>query len=48
MNSYDILQIVGVCAALIASFNWGYQLGHQDGKVEGRKAVRKFYEQVGK
>ena len=48
MNSYDILQIVGVCAALIATFYWGYEQGHQDGVLDGRKAVRKFYEQVGK
>lgn len=48
MNSYDILQVVAGIAALVATFNWGYQLGRQDGKLEGRKAVRKFYEQVGK
>jgi hypothetical protein len=48
MNSYDILQIIAVFAGFIGCFYWGYEQGHQDGKLEGRKAVRKFYEQVGK
>lgn len=48
MNSLDIIQIVAGCVALIATFYWGYAQGHQDGVLEGRKAVRKFYEQVGK
>lgn len=48
MNSYDILQVVAGIAALVATFNWGYHLGREDGKLKGRKAVIKLYEQVGK
>jgi hypothetical protein len=48
MNSLTILTVIGVCVALYASFRLGQECGYDQGLVEGRTAVRKYYEQVGR
>jgi hypothetical protein len=48
MNSLTILTVIGIGIALYFSFRWGQETGYDEGLVDGRKAVRKYYEQVGK
>ena len=48
MNSLTILTVIGVCLAIYAAFRLGQECGYDSGLVDGRKAVRKYYEQVGK
>jgi hypothetical protein len=48
MNSLTILTVVGLCLANYFTFRWGQEIGYDQGLVDGRKAVRKYYEQVGK
>lgn len=48
INSLTILIVAGVCFALYVSFRLGQESGYDSGYCDGRKAVRKFYEQVGK
>jgi hypothetical protein len=48
MNSLTILTVVGIAIALYFAFRWGQETGYHEGLVDGRKAVRKYYEQVGK
>jgi hypothetical protein len=40
----SILQLILVAGAILIFF-MGYTIGHRDGYIVGRKAVRKFYEQ---
>jgi len=39
------LQII-ILASWILIFFMGYKIGHRDGYIVGRKAVRKHYEQL--
>jgi predicted membrane chloride channel (bestrophin family) len=48
MNSLTIFTVVGIAIALYFAFRWGQETGYDEGLVDGRKAVRKYYEQVGK
>ena len=48
INSLTILTVVGVCMALYFSFKLGVEVGYDRGVVEGRKALRKQFEQVGR
>jgi hypothetical protein len=48
MNSLTILTVVVIAVALYFAFRWGQETGYDEGLVDGRKAVRKYYEQVGK
>jgi hypothetical protein len=48
MNSLTILIVAGICFANYLAFRWGQECGYDQGLVDGRKAVRKYYEQVGK
>jgi len=48
MNSLTIITVAGVCLANYFSFRWGQEVGYDEGLVDGRTAVRKYYEQVGK
>ena len=48
INSLTILIVVGVGLAVYFSFRLGQECGYDSGLVDGRKAVRKYYEQVGK
>jgi len=40
----SVLQLIILGGALLMFFI-GYKIGHRDGYIVGRKAVRKFYEQ---
>ena len=40
----SILQLILVAGAILIFF-MGYKIGHRDGYIVGRKAIRKFYEQ---
>jgi hypothetical protein len=46
INSLTILIVVGVCFAVYTAFRLGQESGYDNGYCEGRKAVRKYYEQV--
>jgi hypothetical protein len=48
INSLTILIVAGIGLALYASFRFGQELGHNDGYIEGRKAVRAYYESLNK
>jgi hypothetical protein len=48
INSLTILTVVGICVALYASFRLGQECGYDEGMIDGRKAVRNYYEQVGR
>jgi len=48
VNSLTIIIVAGICFALYAAFRLGQEVGYDAGLVDGRKAVRKYYEQVGK
>ena len=48
INSLTILTVVGVCMAIYFSFKLGVEVGYDRGIVEGRKALRKQFEQVGR
>jgi hypothetical protein len=48
MNSLTILTVIGIGIALYASFRLGQEIGYNDGMLDGRKAVRNYYEQVGR
>jgi hypothetical protein len=48
INSLTILIVAGVCFAIYAAFKLGQENGYDHGYCEGRKAVRKYYEQVGR
>jgi len=40
----SILQLILTAGAILIFF-MGYKIGHRDGYIVGRRAVRKFYEQ---
>ena len=40
----SILQLI-ICGVAFLMFFIGYKIGHRDGYIVGRRAVRKFYEQ---
>jgi len=40
----SLLQLI-ILASWFTMFFMGYKIGHRDGYIVGRKAVRKFYEQ---
>jgi hypothetical protein len=48
INSLTILIVAGIGVALYFSFKWGQEAGYAEGYVEGRKAIRSYYEQVGR
>ena len=48
MNSLTILLTAAICFLVYLSFRLGQEVGYDQGLVDGRKAVRKYYEQVGK
>ena len=48
INSLTILIVAGVGLGMYFSFRLGQEVGYDQGMVEGRKAVRKYYEQVGR
>jgi hypothetical protein len=48
INSLTILTVVGVCMAIYFAYRLGEEVGHDRGIVEGRKALRKQFEQVGR
>jgi hypothetical protein len=48
MNSLTILTVIGVGLAMYFAFRMGQECGYDQGMVEGRKAIRKYYEQVGR
>ena len=41
------LQLI-ICGVAFVMFFIGYKIGHRDGYLVGRKAVRKHYEQLDK
>lgn len=43
----SILQII-ILSSWLLLFFMGYKIGHRDGYIVGRKAVRKQYEQLAK
>ena len=43
-----ILIVAGVGLLSYFSFRWGQETGSDQGLVDGRTAVRKYYEQVGR
>lgn len=47
INSLTILIVAGVGLLSYFSFRWGQEVGYDEGLVDGRTAVRKYYEQVG-
>ena len=48
MNFLTILTVIGVCLAIYFAFRWGQEVGYDEGLVDGRKAVRNYYEQAGR
>jgi hypothetical protein len=47
-NSLTILIVAGVGLIAYFSFRLGQEVGYDEGLVDGRTAVRKYYEQVSK
>jgi hypothetical protein len=48
MNSLFIAAIVGFGFTIYFAFSFGFEIGYDRGNVDGRKAVRKQLEQVGR
>jgi hypothetical protein len=48
INSLTIIIVAGVGMLSYFSFRWGQEVGYDQGLVDGRTAVRKYYEQVGR
>jgi hypothetical protein len=48
LNSLTILVVAGVGLIAYFSFRLGQEVGYDEGLVDGRTAVRKYYEQVGR
>jgi hypothetical protein len=48
INSLTILIVAGVGLLSYFSFRWGLEVGYDRGIVEGRTAIRRYYEQVQK
>jgi hypothetical protein len=43
----SVLQLI-IAASMFLMFFMGYKIGHRDGYIVGRRAVRKHYESVEK
>ena len=48
MNSLTIITVIGIGLSIYFAFRLGQEVGYDEGLVDGRTAVRKYYEQVGK
>lgn len=48
MFDNDWQNLASIIAVAVAWHYMGFRAGHTKGYIEGRKAVRKHYEQVGK
>lgn len=48
INSSTILIVAGCGLALYFAFSFGFEVGYDRGNVDGRKALRKQLEQVGR
>ncbi len=48
INSLTILIVAGVGLIAYFSFSFGFEVGYDRGNVDGRKALRKQLEQVGR
>lgn len=48
INSLTILIVTGFGLALYFAFSFGFEVGYDRGNVDGRKALRKQLEQVGR
>ena len=48
INSLTILIVAGIGLACYLSFRLGQESGYAEGYVEGRKAIRAYYESVRK
>lgn len=48
INSLTILTVIGVCLAIYTAFRVGQESGYDRGVVDGRRALRKQFEQVGR
>ena len=48
INSLTILTVAGICFAMYLSYRLGEEVGYDRGTVDGRKALRKQFEQVGR
>ena len=48
LNSLTIVIVAGVGLIAYFSFRLGQEVGYDEGLVDGRTAVRKYYEQVGR
>jgi hypothetical protein len=48
INSLTILIVTGIGAALYFAFRLGVEVGYDKGMVQGRTAIRRYYEQVQK
>jgi hypothetical protein len=46
INSLTIIGVIGAVLALIGAFRWGQDCGYDDGYIDGRKAVRAYYESI--
>lgn len=46
INSLTIIYVVAAVIALIGAFRWGQECGYDDGYIDGRKAVRAYYEGI--
>lgn len=48
INSLTILIVAGIGLAMYFSFRLGLEVGYDRGNVEGRKALRKQFQEVNK
>jgi hypothetical protein len=48
INSLTILIVAGIGAALYFAFRLGMEVGFDKGMIQGRTAIRRYYEQVQK
>ena len=48
INSLTILTVVAICAAIYFAFKLGTEVGYDRGIVDGRRALRKQFEQAGR
>jgi hypothetical protein len=44
INSLTIIGVIGAVIALIGAFRWGQEVGYDAGYIDGRIAVREYYE----
>jgi hypothetical protein len=48
INSLTILIVAGICLANYVAYRLGQENGYDQGYCEGRKFMRKFYEEAGR